>query len=216
MTGQRWGRLTVLKQSKDRASCGESRWLCRCDCGGSAVVIGSSLRSGHTKSCGCHRRENAARVGRLVCRTHGMSRHLLYRIWCSMKSRCANKNDPAYHNYGGRGIRVCLIWLSSSRFMTWALGHGYRRGLRLERKNNDKGYSPSNCCWATASRQNRNKRNNVILLIDGQRKTVADWCDISRIKSCTVRARLYAGWNPRDAVFNAPWQKQSSTTGDEY
>ena len=75
-----------------------------------------------------------------------------------MKSRCNNSSHMAYANYGGRDIKVCSEWESFATFRDWALSSGYEDGLTIERKNNDAGYSPSNCLWVTMREQNRNKR----------------------------------------------------------
>ena len=85
-----------------------------------------------------------------------------------MKTRCYNPNEPGYHRYGGRGISICDEWLNSfETFQKWALSHGYRNDLSIDRINNDGNYEPSNCRWATAKEQanNRstNKRNDLSL-----------------------------------------------------
>lgn len=86
-------------------------------------------------------------------------RHLLYNVWGSMKQRCLNKDDPAYDNYGGRGITVCNEWLSDSgAFINWCLNNGWAEGLELDRRENDGGYSPSNCRFITHAINIKNQR----------------------------------------------------------
>lgn len=98
--------------------------------------------------------------------THGQSKTRLYGIWCGMKSRCTNPNHPKYKDYGGRGIDVYDGWLHDfSAFRDWALSNGYDDNASigqcsLDRINNDKGYHPDNCRWASAKEQSYNKRNN--------------------------------------------------------
>ena len=83
----------------------------------------------------------------------------LYRIYNNMKNRCYNEHSNSYKNYGGRGITVCDEWLNDFKaFYDWAITHGYRDDLTIDRKDNDKGYSPDNCRWATALEQRLNQR----------------------------------------------------------
>ena len=103
--GKRFGSLTVLELHHHGAS-GRSYWLCECDCGNGCVVCGTNLVTGHTLSCGCLQRK--AIHDRLT--THGQSKTRLYKIWKKMRRRCNNEDDPAYRDYGGRGITVCEDW----------------------------------------------------------------------------------------------------------
>lgn len=89
---------------------------------------------------------------------HGGCGTRLYRIWDAMKTRCTNLNFWAYKHYGGRGIKVCRAWQKFPAFQQWALSNGYRDKLTIERKNNDRGYCPSNCKWATRKEQSSNQR----------------------------------------------------------
>lgn len=88
---------------------------------------------------------------------HGQEPHRLYGIWEGMRHRCRNQADP---RYGGRGIAVCQEWDKFELFRDWALANGYAEGLTLDRRDNDLGYSPLNCRWATGVEQCRNRRSN--------------------------------------------------------
>lgn len=91
--------------------------------------------------------------------THGLSKHPLYSVWKDMKKRCYGTKSKYYHNYGGRGITVCEEWKTDFKaFYDWAIKNGHKEGLTIDRKDNDKGYSPNNCRWATRSMQSSNQR----------------------------------------------------------
>lgn len=153
LTGQRFGRLTVIKRngSKD----GHAAWECVCDCGRHTVVNGRYLTSGKTKSCGCLHNELLAERSR----KHGMTGKRLYRIWHDMKNRCEYPKDKKYSYYGGRGIKVCNEWSTNfESFMTWALSNGYNDSLTIDRINNSGNYEPNNCQWITMKEQCKNRR----------------------------------------------------------
>ena len=93
--------------------------------------------------------------------THGMVDSDIYQVWCRMKQRCQNPNDPSYKNYGGRGISLCEEWNKDfTKFAAWATG--YAKGLQIDRINNDGNYEPGNCRWVTPKQNARNKRTNIL------------------------------------------------------
>lgn len=143
------GRLTLLEEDYDNPKPGT--WVkasCSCGSGIQSYLLSKVLR-GDKKSCGC------------LTKKHGNSKHELYQTWASMKYRCLNPNYDDYHNYGGRGIRVCQRWLDS--FENFLEDMGKRPdGCTLDRIDNDGDYSPYNCRWATIEQQNQNKRVNVL------------------------------------------------------
>lgn len=200
LTGRRFGRLTVIELHSAAKHGTPRTWLCKCDCGGEKVVNSSRLLRGLTRSCGCLRKETSAENGRKTIK-HGMNGTRLYTIWGSMLKRCRCERDRAYALYGGRGITVCEDWYRFENFRDWAFDSGYRDDLTIDRKDNDKGYSPDNCRWVTQKVQGNNRRNNRFIEIDGETHTVAEWSEISGTKRMTIHARLRRGMPEKLAVF---------------
>lgn len=154
ITGQRFGRLFVVKMVDDRTKCGEIKYLCKCECGNEKIIVGTSLKNGSSKSCGCILSEETSRRSR----THGQSNTRLYRIWHGMLDRCNNHNRHEYKYYGGRGITVCPEWMKFEPFYEWSISHGYSDDLTIDRIDNDGNYEPNNCRWVTMQVQTRNRR----------------------------------------------------------
>jgi len=144
--GKVYGHLLVLSGAH---VIGKARYVTAlCECGKQLDVIISELLRGHRISCGCH-------PGHY---THRQSKSPLYKVWTAMKSRCRNSKNPRYKDYGGRSITVCDEWQEFEPFQEWALSHGYKEGLSLDRINNNGNYYPINCRWTTDSIQQQNKR----------------------------------------------------------
>ncbi len=153
MSGQRFGRLLVDAYEGKTAG-GRARWRCSCDCGCSIIVSRGALLQGHSRSCGCLRRE----VTRKRRTTHGLSHTREYHIWKGIRKRCLNPKTLTWKYYGGRGIHICPQW---SNFSVFLLDMGPCPSLRhsIDRVNNEGHYEPSNCQWATQREQVANRRN---------------------------------------------------------
>lgn len=198
ITGKKFGRLTAIKfdhVKRDKTS-GRPRhyWLFRCDCGKVAVLKKENVMVGHTQSCGCYHKESIT--------THGFSGTSLFNILHDMKGRCLNKNNEAYKNYGGRGITICDAWLNSSEsFYTWAIENGYKKGLTIDRIDNNGNYCPENCRWVTRKEQNKNTRRNWLITYNEETRCLSDWASIYNIKKNTLKGRLQRGWSIEKA-FN--------------
>jgi len=152
LTGQRFGRLTVIEQAPSRGHF--AVWKCRCDCGVAREVRSQHLRSGSSRSCGCLARE----MTRKSVRKHGLSHSREWNAWTNARSRCHNPNNPRFRDYGARGIQMCPEWRSSFAAFYAYVGPCPPR-LTLDRINNDGNYEPGNVRWATRAQQARNKRN---------------------------------------------------------
>lgn len=162
MIGEKYGRLTILREAKNKKQVGKHKrayLICLCDCGNTIETRKDHVRSGYTKSCGCWRQ------GAYKSREHGMSYTRFYKIWQGIKARCQNENDTNYHNYGGRGIRVCERWQIFENFRDDMyesyLKHSEMHGesnTTIDRIDNDGNYEPSNCRWTDWSRQMFNQR----------------------------------------------------------
>lgn len=196
LTGQRFGRLTVLAfHSVDKSR--NVRWACRCDCGVEKVIQKAALVSGSQISCGCAKREHLLSM----TTTHGQSvvGSGAYKSWREMHQRCRNRNRPMSRHYCDRGIEIDRRWFDFEEFHA---DMGERpEGLTLERIDNDGPYSKSNCRWATMAEQNRNKRSNRIAVIDGRSMIVMDWCKERGIPHSRVYNRIHRGMPPSDAVL---------------
>lgn len=196
LTGQRFGRLTVIKKLGHRGK--HILWLCVCDCGTERAVASTHLRSGHSQSCGCLQKEHTVASSK----THGMSNTRIYREYASMKRRCDNPNVQDYSHYGGRGITICEEWRNDfMAFYNWAMANGYRDDLTIDRIDFNGNYEPSNCRWATMKEQANNTRRNSFLEFNGETKTVKQWAEIVGIRYGTLVARLNDyGWSVEKAL----------------
>jgi len=191
LVGKRFNKLKVIKYAGTFK--GRTYWICKCDCGNYKKVRGSHLTTNNTQSCGCIMSENN--------KTHGLSNTHLYSVWADMKDRRNNKNSPAYHNYGGRGISVCNEWKKSfEAFYNFALNNGFKIGIEIDRIDNDGNYEPSNVRFTTRKQNTRNRRNNTIITINGISKTLIEWAEKSGIGRATIGWRYKNGISDKDLL----------------
>ncbi len=186
--GSKFGRLKVIgprvKNSK------EFVYRCQCECGKELDVSRNYLANGLRKSCGCGRKKTITKL----FTKHGSSRTRLYKIWHGILKRCNNPRSKSYPGYGGRGIGISSEFSDFVTFQKWATLNGYADHLTIDRKDNDGGYSPSNCRWATIKQQNRNSRHVRILTFNGVSKCVTEWSEIIGIAPNVLFRRLGLGW----------------------
>jgi hypothetical protein len=163
-TGCVFGRLTVVKDARDRS--GKRAYLCSCQCGRVKIVNLQNLRRGLTKSCGCLHRE--------IVSTHQMSNSPTHRSWSHMIQRCTNPKFKQFSDYGGRGISVCERW---RRFENFLADMGTRPTSKSIDRWPDKNgnYEPGNCRWADSFQQNQNTRKSVYVLFLGERLSMSEF-----------------------------------------
>ena len=177
LTGQRFGRLTVLRRYEKNSSQGKPLWLCECDCGNETVAAGYSLKSGNTKSCGCYKTEHPGHTKHSGCGTR------LYRIYKNIKQRCYNAKSPIYRYYGARGIVMCDEWENSfEAFRDWAYSNGYRdtdkrSEYTIDRIDVTGNYCPDNCRWVSQKVQTRNTQRTRYATCNGVTKSIGEWAE---------------------------------------
>ena len=188
LTGKHFGRLTVIQfDHMDKYS--SQYWLCECNCPSRTrlIVSRSALISGHTKSCGCFKKD----LQRELKTIHGEYNSRLHNIWGNMKQRCTNKKDDNYNHYGNRGIEVFDEWMNSyENFRDWALSNGYSDVLTIDRINNDYGYFPENCRWVDHHAQMNNTRCNRHVTYNNETHTAAEWAKILNLSPNQMYYRL--------------------------
>ena len=125
-----------------------------------------------------------------------------------MHVRCYDRRHPKYENYGGRGILVCDRWRNNFVAFLEDMGKRPTKAHTLERKNSNLPYTPDNCIWATRTEQNRNKRTNIWVTIDGTRKLLIDWCREAKVVPYSEAHRRInqLGWDAQKAIFTPPRQ----------
>lgn len=199
LVGQRFNRLVV---THDAGRCKKKNilWGCVCDCGGRAVAYAYDLRAGKVTSCGCRNKEGRNH-------THGLRKTPIYNVWATMVQRCTNPKDRNWCNYGGRGISIDPRWRQFASFYA-DIGCGYARGMTLERVDNDGGYNASNCVWTTQAAQNRNKRSNVYIVVDGAPTIQVDAAKLLGVTCATLIAWRKQGMTDEQIVERARWLQQ--------
>lgn len=193
ITGQRFGRLVAEErvESKRRGKYKIAVWKCRCDCGNTIEYARVDLASGRVVSCGCRKIK------------HGGARERLYSIWSAMRDRCNNPNSDYYKHYGQRGISVCKEWDDYSNFREWAYKNGYDESAEFQECTIDRidvngDYEPSNCRWVSILVQANNTRRTIKVEMDGEIKSVKQWCAFFNCKYGTALSRKNRGIDIRE------------------
>lgn len=186
LVGVKFGRLLVLEHLGIPPEKTTRLWRTVCDCGVFKDITAGTLIDGSTKSCGsCVPRVSPNK-------THNLSKTSIYKIWTGMIQRCENPKGSGYERYGAIGVRVCDRWHKFENFLE---DMGPRpEGLTLDRRDNEMGYSPDNCRWATPLEQGRNKKTNLEISFNGKTQCLTSWADEFGIKEATLTKRLHLGW----------------------
>lgn len=205
LIGKRFGRLIVIKRTGTKNK--QVLWLCKCDCGKEKEISGVSLKRGATVSCGCYRREcelkNLSQNWGKAPTTHGLSKTRLYQIWRDMKSRCKNRNNKFYKDYGERGVCVCQEWDEDfMNFYKWAMENGYKENLTIDRINVNGNYEPNNCRWATPREQSNNTRIVKKATILGETKTFYEFEKQYGVPAKLMHSRYNKGYRDYEVIYN--------------
>lgn len=196
-TGQRLGRLIPVSFEKKG---NRIYWLCQCDCGNTKYINSRALgrREGPTRSCGCINSgfKSFSPIKRRINYKHGQTiggiRSSTYKSWQDMKARCYNENNKKYPDYGGRGISVCDRWLES--FNNFFEDMGTKpKSFELDRVNNNSGYFPENCQWASRRDQVNNRRNTLIVMYNGENMPLSKAVRLSGINYWSAYSRAKDG-----------------------
>lgn len=193
--GERFGRWMILEVIG-------SRWaMARCDCGTVKKIDRVSVSHGVSKSCGCLAREVTSRIKT----RHGQCSKMCgktkeWLTWRSVLQRCEDPNSNRYDMYAGRGITVCERWHKFENFFA-DMGQAPDVNHSIERIDNNKGYSPDNCRWATAKEQARNRRTTLLISIGNTQQSLAAWTEQYQMpyKQVWKRIQVY-GWKPLTAL----------------
>ena len=187
LSQDKYTRLFILKEYPQDKGERKKVW-CLCDCGRLISVINKSLITGNTKSCGCYAIEQLKK---------GVTKHGKYLspehlAWKGIIQRCTNPKSKSYKNYGGRGIGVYKEWRENFINFYNYIGPKPYSAATVERIDNNKGYEPGNCRWATRKEQGNNTRKNIPLITFNEKtKSLADWSKEYGIKYPTLHERIY-------------------------
>lgn len=128
-----------------------------------------------------------------------------YRVLCGIIARCCNPNNKAFGNYGGRGIKVCDQWRNSYETFLCDVGRRPSSEYSLDRYPDKNGnYEPGNVRWATDIEQGRNKRNNLLVEINGETRCLAEWLERLGVSRPAYYGRIYHGLSPQEALLDGP------------
>ena len=207
LTGQKFGRLTVIKRAENYTPpCGKTQvqWYCKCECGNFCTVSGTHLKTQKVFSCGCYQKEKAKETATHKFTSHGASKESIYKTWINIKSRCFNTHSERYKDHGGRGITMCDRWRNSFEAFyedVSKLPNYGKEGYSINRIDNDGNYEPNNVEWADDITQANNKRNNRLITFNGKTQTATEWARETGIKRTTITMRLDKyGWSIEKAL----------------
>lgn len=196
----RFGRLVTIGQLPLKRRYAKRQWRCLCSCGQESAPYASALLRG-TQSCGCRVREATIRRNTV----HGLHGTREYNAWLDMKKRCGQHARSA-KDYWQRGIGICERWSDFQQFLA-DMGE-CPPGLSLDRIENERGYEPGNCRWATRVQQNNNSRRNHRIDWGGRTMTMAQWASELCVPVAAFRQRVWRNW-PLERVMTQPYRGET-------
>lgn len=200
LSGQKFGRLTVIERTKNYK--GRVFWKCLCECGNYCYISTKTLRNNTAKSCGCLRIDL---LKQRVCK-HSMTNTRLYKIWKNIKKRCYGNTPYLTKYYKDKGIVMCKEWKNDFlAFYNWSINNGYdnntNRGVcTLDRINYNGNYEPSNCRWISIQKQQLNKSSNRLITYNNETHCISEWAKIINVKPKTLEMRFLRGWDIEKAL----------------
>lgn len=208
LIGKKFNYLTIVSLSepqKRKDGFNNTMVYCLCDCGINVVKNFSYVIRGKVKSCGC-KKTNLFKTP--YVKTHGLSDHPVFEAYEGMMRRCYKETCKTYKNYGGRGITVCNEWKNDKNvFFDWAFKNGYEKGLQLDRRENNLGYYPGNCRFVTSKINVRNRRTTLFIIHNGEKRALAEWCEIFKLEYNMCLERVRRGWNA-ELTFSKPFRSR--------
>lgn len=186
LTGQKFGRLTVIKRTDEIATNKSAKWHCVCDCGNECIKSSTSLRKFPKSSCGCWKAEITSKL----YKKYDIKNRKLYEIWKGMRARCYSERNYDYHNYGDRGIIISAEWRDYNVFQKWAIEHGYIEGLTIERIDVNGNYCAGNCCWIENKYQSQNTRKVKRFTYNGKSYTIRQLSENFNVNYYALKSRL--------------------------
>jgi hypothetical protein len=202
--GKKFNRVTILEifnKLNDKGKVVAKMAKCECDCGKVFDTVFGRIMTEVTRSCGCWTKDRV----REVSKTHGLNDTRLYREYWGMRQRQSKSNKHREY-YTHIDKIVCDEWVNDfMAFYNWAMTNGYSDELTIDRIDNSKGYSPENCRWATEKEQGRNKRNNVLITLNGETRCVSEWAEITGIDHQTIYTRVKKGKLTPEQILSPSW-----------
>ena len=213
LLGKKFNRLTVVARAENNKQ-GKTRWLCKCECGNTKIILGDSLRSGKTTSCGCVHSEISKQVFKKKSTKHDMCYSRIYKIWRGIEQRCYYPKHASYKYYGAKGIKVCQEWLEDfMNFYNWAINNGYSDDLTIDRINVNGNYEPNNCRWINSKEQARNRGNNHLFTFRGETHCITEWAEIYNLSVGLLNNRISkCKWDFEKAITTPIRKKRMSNT----
>ena len=214
LVGERFTRLKVIKQAEDHVFPNGAtgvRYLCKCKCGNTKIVLAASLKNNGTKSCGCIRKETT--IARNKSNKVDYKSTPEYSCYLSMRARCLNPDKKDYPRYGGRGIKICKRWrkgegkLNGFQCFFEDMGPLPKPGYQIDRIDNEGNYKKSNCRWVTNKENANNRRSNMKITFKGKTQSLSSWVTELGLKENNttykrIHRRIKLGWTPKKAFSN--------------